>query len=423
MLSAAVVALLGGAAWTWSGISPDWLPHPAAAQAAIEDAATITDATAPVSGAIDYRSLDERLSRLAAASEMAGLAVGIVENGEISFLKGYGETVEGSGERVTANTLFRWASVSKGVAGDMIAKLAAEDRLSLYQPVAKYSATLRLPGCNEHRATVADLLSHRLGLFGHAWDSKLEDGADARLLRRSLATLNAICAPGQCHAYQNVAYDAASEVVEKATGHSYRDTVRDQLFLPLGMSSANMTLDGLTTAATWARPHLRGAQPRPVLVKDTYYRVPAAGGVNSSIKDMALWLRAQMGERPDVLAPEVLENVRTVRAATPGELRRMRKYRERISSAGYGLGWRVYDYAGHEVVGHHGGVEGYRSLIMFDPARKTGVVALWNASTNRPSAIEFEVMDMLYRLPARDWLSLDEPRPGFSLQPAFATPA
>lgn len=86
----------------------------------------------------------------------------------------------------------------------------------------------------------------------------------------------------------------------------------------------------------------------------------------------------------------------------------MRKFRERINSAAYGLGWRIYDYSGHRVIGHRGGVRGYRSLVMFDPERKTGVVALWNSSTSQPAAIEFEVMDMLYRLPARDWLGLDD---------------
>ena len=59
--------------------------------------------------------------------------------------------------------MFRWASVSKGVAGTMVAKLAEQGKLDLHAPVAQYSASLKLPGGNENRATVADLLSHRLG--------------------------------------------------------------------------------------------------------------------------------------------------------------------------------------------------------------------------------------------------------------------
>ena len=360
------------------------------------------------SSTIDYERLDQRLQQLMQEQSMVGLAVGVVENGEIRFLKGYGETMGGSGDPVTPNTVFRWASLSKGVAGDMVALLAERGKLSLYEPVAKYAASLRLPGGNEHKATISDLLSHRLGLFSHAQDSKLEDDFDPTFLRRSLATLNSICPPGQCHAYQNVAYDAASEVVEKVTGIPYSQAVREELFAPLGMTSASMSRAELLASPSWARPHVGGKNSKPVEVTEAYYRVPAAGGVNSSIKDLALWLRAQVGSAQHVLPTRALANIQSPRAATPGQLARMRKFRERIKKASYGLGWRIFDYDGHRVIGHHGGVRGYRSLIMFDPQRRSGVVALWNSSTSQPAGIEFEVMDMIYRLPAEDWLRLGE---------------
>jgi beta-lactamase class C len=59
------------------------------------------------------------------------------------------------------------------------------------------------------------------------------------------------------------------------------------------------------------------------------------------------------------------------------------------------------------VVGHRGGVRGYRSLIMFDPELRTGVVVLWNSSAIQPGGLEFEVMDMLYGLPFHDWMEVD----------------
>ena len=92
------------------------------------------------------RALDARLKRLAEKPTVVGLAVGIVENGRITFLNGYGETLEGSGEPVTPQTVFRWASVSKGVAGTMAAKLAEQGKLSLNAPIAQLGTTLRLPG-------------------------------------------------------------------------------------------------------------------------------------------------------------------------------------------------------------------------------------------------------------------------------------
>ncbi len=362
-------------------------------------------------GVVDYARLDARLSRLMDNPAMVGLAVAIVEDGEIRFLKGYGETVAGSRDPVTADTVFRWASLSKGVAADMVALLAEERRLSLYEPVNRYAASLRLPGGTEATATVSDLLSHRLGLFGHAQDSKLEDGIDPRYLRGSLATLHNICPPGSCHAYQNVAYDAASEIVERVTGRPYAQVVRERFFAPLGMTGASMSRAGLMGARSWARPHVGARPSRPEEVNDIYYRVPAAGGVNGSIKDLAIWMLAQMGLAADVLPAPVLAAVQAPRANTPGENFRRRKYRERTAASSYGLGWRILDYAGHRVVGHHGGVRGYRSLILFDPERRAGVVALWNSSSPRPNGLEYEVMDMVYRLPFRDWLELDEPAP------------
>ena len=365
---------------------------------------------------IDYRRIDERLRRLMEKPNMVGLAVGIVEGGEIRFLQGYGITASDGEEPVTVDTVFRWASVSKGVAGDMVALLAHENKLSLSDPVNRWASSLRLPGGAEARATVSDVLTHRLGLFGHAQDSKLEDDYDPRWLRATLSTLRQICSPGQCHAYQNVAFDAASEIVERVTGQPYRDVVRERLFLPLGMTSASMTRAGLVASPSWARPHAGGRNARPAEVTEAYYRVPAAGGVNSSIKDLALWMRAQMGLAPEVLPIPVLQAVQEPRAPTPGENRRRRRQAERIGNSFYGLGWRVYDYAGRRVIGHRGGVRGYRSLILFDPARKTGVVALWNSSAAQPGGLEFEVMDMLYGLPFHDWLQLDAP-PGAAPAP------
>jgi beta-lactamase class C len=284
--------------------------------------------------------------------------------------------------------------------------------LSLEDPVAQHAPSLRLPGGAEHRATVADLLSHRLGLFGHAEDAKLEDGLDPRWLRGALASLHNICPPGTCHAYQNVAYDAAAEIVEHSTGQPYAQVVRERLFRPLGMRNASMTRAELLGARSWARPHVGGANSQVVEVTDHYYRVAAAGGVNGSIEDLALWMLAQTGAMPGVLPPQVLRRVQAPVVTTPRETRRRREFHDRTPGSAYGLGWRVFDYAGHRVIGHHGGVRGYRSLILFDPARRSGVVALWNASTSVPNGIEYEVMDMIYQLPFRDWLELDVARPG-----------
>jgi beta-lactamase class C len=366
---------------------------------------------------IDYRLLDARLQQLVNKPAMVGLAVGVVENGRITFLKGYGETLHGSGDPVTPETVFRWASCSKGVAATMVAKLAEQGKINLDAPVASYAPDLKLPAGNEHKATVGDLLSHRLGLYRDAYANKLEEGQDPSVLRASLAELNPVCAPGTCWDYQNVAYDASSEMVSRITRVPYEQAVKRYLFNPIGMTSGSVSMAGLESNRSWARPHSAGKRPWPMV--DTYYKVPGAAGINSDIKDMALWMEAQMGEMPDMLDAKVLDTIHAPYVVTPGERGRMRKFLERLGTAWYGYGWRSYDYAGHRIIGHRGGIRGYRSLILFDPEKKSGVVALWNSDTWQPGGLEFEVMDQLYHLPFRDWLELAK---GSSASPAGAEP-
>jgi beta-lactamase class C len=354
---------------------------------------------------IDYRLLEARLKQLMAKPAMVGLAVGVVENGRITFLQGYGETLAGSGDRVTPDTVFRWASTSKGVAATMVTKLAEQGKIDLNAPVVNYAPDLKLPAGNEYKASVGDLLSHRLGLYRNAYDNKLEEGQDPSLLRASLAQLSATCAPGTCWSYQNVAYDASSEMVSRITHLSYEQAVKRYLFNPIGMSSGSVSMAGLQSNASWAKPHSAGRRPEPIV--DTYYKVPGAAGINSNIKDMALWMEAQMGEMPDVLDAQVLDTIHAPYVVTPTERGRLRKFLERIGTAWYGYGWRSYDYAGHRIIGHRGGIKGYRSFILFDPEKKSGVVALWNSDTWQPGGLEFEVMDMIYQLPFRDWLELN----------------
>src|SRR4029079_11637993 len=390
-------------------------PHPATGQAPRIRAAHLK--LAAVSAAsrrdVDYRLLDARLKQLMTTPAMVGLAVGVVENGRITFLQGYGETLKGSGDPVTPETVFRWASCSKGLAATMVAKLAEQGKLDLNAPVANYAPDLKLPAGNEYKATVGDLLSHRLGLYRDAYANKLEEGQDPSFLRTQLATLNAVCAPGTCWDYQNVAYDASSEMVMRVTNLPYEQAVKRYLFNPIGMSSGSVSMAGLESNPSWARPHSAGRRPEAIV--DTYYRVPGAAGINSNIKDMALWMEAQMGEMPDVLDSRVLDTIHAPYVVTPTERGPHSTLLERVGTAWYGYGWRSYDYAGHRIIGHRGGIKGYRSFILFDPVKKSGVVALWNSDTWQPGGLELEVMDMVYHLPFRDWLEINKnPNPSIA---------
>ena len=366
-------------------------------------AGTIADAP-PEGSRINYRRLDQRLTRLAQKKGVVGFAVAIVEQGRIRFLKGYGVRQVGGTEPVDLRTRFAWASLSKTVAATMSGALAADGRLSLQRPIAEYRTTLRLPDAGERKVTLEDVLSHRSGLVKNAWDDRLEDGQDPAVIRGEYVTLSNLCRPATCFAYQNIVFDTAHEVIEQATGLPYADAVRRRLFQPLGMTGASLGDTALEADDDWARP-TSGFRDYPL--QRNYYHVPAAGGVNSTIVDLGIWLRAQMGGAPGILPPALLEDLHRTRVSTP-ESRRGTEYDRMMHDTSYALGFRNAWYEGRRLIGHRGAVRGYRSLISFDPAAQVGVAVLWNSESTRPVGIPLEIWDMIAGRPPKDWLHLDD---------------
>ena len=172
-----------------------------------------------------------------------------------------------------------------------------------------------------------------------------------------------MCIRDRCYAYQNVAYSLIGDVVGGASGEPFERWVSERIFTPLGMHDASYGLDGIETSPRWAKPHVRAGRGwSSVMPKPTYYRVPPAAGVNASISDMAQYLIAQTGHRPDVLPAPLLATLHSPVISTPSELRGSSWRRTRLSSAGYALGWRAFNYAGHDLIFHGGAVQGL-SLI------------------------------------------------------------
>ena len=361
---------------------------------------------APAAAQVDTSEIDRRAGALMTQYEMTGLAVAVVENGETTFAKGYGETLRDSGEFVTADTVFRWASISKGVAANTILSLVEEGGFDLADSAESLAPSLDLPGPQSGDVNLIHLLSHQTGIVRNAYDKHIESGQPAKPTRRALSKLKVLCAPGSCHTYQNVAYDAASEIVEQQTGLPYKSVLKTRIFDPLDMKTASVTLEGLTRSKNWARPHGRFGQAI-TRVKPTYYRIPAAAGVNSSVRDLAKWMTAQFPESQQIPAKR-LSAMQTPVVETRSEQRFLNRGYRDIQNAHYGLGWRVYDYHGHKVIGHRGGVEGYRALVLFDPEKQAGIAVMWNSPHSRPIGLQLEFLDQLYSLPRRDWLRLNE---------------
>jgi beta-lactamase class C len=370
--------------------------------------ATAVTALPPATG-FDVRQFEAIAEKLVAHQRVPGLAMALVQNGRVLSARGYGTTDVRIGEPVDAHTVFRLASLSKGFAGTMTGLLVSDGTLRWDSRLTDFVPGFRLKDPSAaRRVTIADLLSHRVGLTHNTYDRDLERNVEYHTLTQRLAQAPMACQPGDCFGYQNIAFSLIGDVVLAATGHDYRQTVERRLFAPLGMRDASLGLDGIAASTNWARPHVRGRRGWvSLLPKPTYYRVLPAAGVNASIHDMAQWLLAQGGHRPDVLPAPLLATLHAPVVTTPGETRGSPWRRARVTSASYALGWRVYDYAGHPLVFHGGAVQGYRGMIAMLPEHDLGVAILWNSESTLPSGLLPTILDRVLDLPTQRWVDVD----------------
>lgn len=356
--------------------------------------------------------IDALAQRIANEGHVTGMAIAIVQDDSVLLEKGYGVTIAGSREAVDKNTVFRLASLSKAFAGTVSAMLVSEGAMSWDTRIADHLPAFKLR--NVHSAqtlTVKDILSHRVGLPFNTGDRLLEQDEPYPLLVAKLGEIEPMCNAGDCYGYQNIAFSLIGDMVFAATGDFYSHQVEKRIFHPLGMLDATYGRDGLEMSASWARPHVRrGNRWVAVQPRDTYYRVPPAAGVNASVHDLTFWLRAQLGRAPDVISPAVLATVQTPLVETPNETTASTWRRERLRSAHYALGWRIYDYMGEKLVYHAGAVQGYRGMTGILPEYGFGFVALWNCESSTPASLLATALDDYLGLPDRDFLGLD-PKP------------
>ena len=273
-------------------------------------------------------------------------------------------------------------------------------QLSLSDPVVAGRRRCGCPNGNEQRATVADLLSHRLGLFGHAQDRKLEDGTRSALAAHGAwRRCTTSARPGTCHAYQNVAYRRGLRDGRAGDRPALcARSVAERLFAPLGMRGASMSRAALMAAPSWARPHRGGATPRTVRRRRAL--LSGAGGGRRQRLDRG---SRHLDDRADG------RRARRAAAATCCARSRRRGSRRRARRGGGAImpsarrgpltgsagGCWIMPATGSSAI--MAGSRGYRSMIMFDPRARSGVVALWNASTSLPNGLEYEVMDTALR--------------------------
>ncbi len=353
------------------------------------------------------KDASEWVKTVGASSQMAGLAIAIVKDNDIVFEKGVGVVDKATNTPVLTSTVFRLASLSKAFAATLAGLLVRDGVIQWDTRIVNLLPTFALADTAGETLTVRDIMSQRAGLPHNAFDHDLEGDEPYPMLVDKLRSVPLACPVGDCYAYQNVAFSLIGDVTYAATGDFFYYQVEKRIFHPLHMDTATYGREALESSASWARPHVRsGGGWRAIAPKDNYYRVPPAAGVNASINDMAQWLIAQMGGRTDVLPAKLLDELHKPLVNTPRELRSSPWRRARLTDAHYGLGWRVFDYAGETMIFHGGAVQGYRSLIAFLPKYRFGMVMLWNNEAALPSGLMPMVMDRYLGLPATNWAGI-----------------
>jgi len=359
------------------------------------------------------REFNALLDRIEGSKQIAGLAVAVVKDDRVLIQRDLGYANVSTGAPVTPDTVFRLASLSKAFASALAGLLIDDGIFGWDTRVTDVVPAFELMDANaSNKLTVRDILSQRVGLPHNTYDRLLEADEPYPQLVDRLREVPLTCEVGECYGYQNITYSLIGDIIYARTGDFFAHQVEKRLFHPLGMATATYGREALESSKSWARPHARVRSGWvPFDPRDAYYHVAPAAGVNASIKDMTQWLIAQMGGRPDVLPPALIDTLHTPQIPTPIEGRTAPWRRTRVSEAQYALGWRVFDYSGETLIFHAGAVKGYRSIIAFFPKSRFGTVLLWNCESSLPMGLLPMLLDRYLGLPEVDWAGLDAPAP------------
>jgi beta-lactamase class C len=328
------------------------------------------------------KDFDRYFRQLLKKQSIPGAAYVIVEGDRTVAMGTYGVRVQGKRGSVDRHTVFRLASVSKTFAASMAAVLEHEQKFSWGDKVVRYVPELsfKTPALSM-QLQVQHLLSHSSGLPPNAYDNYLEDNKPLSKILPMFSNIDPNCAPGKCYGYQNVLFSLIEDVIYKATGVTYERQLKERFFAPLKMADASLGWESYMASNNRAAPHVQtGRGWRPVKVKREYYLAAPAAGVNASITDMAQWLKAQMGYFPQVLSQQVIADITTERVPTVRHMQH-RIWRDHLTHAGYGLGWRLYTIGDERIIFHGGWVAGFRAAVAYSEKSKVGIVILLNAES------------------------------------------
>jgi CubicO group peptidase (beta-lactamase class C family) len=393
-----------------------WRRDPASGIRALLSAALALAVAAPLAAQrADVAALDAYFAEAQRAWPVPGLSVAIVKDGRIVLEKGYGVRDIRGAEPVDEHTLYAIASNSKAFTAAALAQQVDAGTLSWDDRVLDHLPWFRLyEDYVTQEMRVRDLLSHRSGLGTFSGDllwygtpySAEEVVRRARFLPQAFPFRSG-------YGYSNLMFIAAGEVLRKVSGQDWHDYVEEHFFTPLGMTRSVTSTNDLPGKEDVATPHKYWGGENHAIEWYNWDAMGAAGGIVSSVHDMAQWLTAQLAggelggarlfgsERQREMWS--VQNPQAVSAA----------YQARYPSThfrGYGMGWSLNDYLGRKVISHGGGYDGMYSQVALVPEEGLGVVVLTNAMTDVAGALVYRVLDAYLGGEPRDWAGEALPR-------------
>ncbi|HUC82795.1 MAG TPA: serine hydrolase domain-containing protein, partial [Flavisolibacter sp.] len=202
-------------------------------------------------------SLDSYIRRGLADWDLPGLAVVVVKDGQVAFIKGYGVRDINTKAAVDENTLFMIASNTKLFTGTALAMLEASGKLNLNDKITKFFPGFRLyDSLTTKQVTIRDMLAHRIGTKTFQgdftfWNTKL---SRAEIMAK-MRLLKPVGMFRQDYGYCNSCFLTAGEIIPKVTGKSWEDFVNDSIVKPLGMSATMVLSTGVEKQLNVAVPY------------------------------------------------------------------------------------------------------------------------------------------------------------------------
>lgn len=340
-------------------------------------------------------------------SHVPGMAVAVVMDGKTVLTQGYGTREVGKNAPVDAGTVFQIASISKSLSATVAAMEVSQGVVAWDDPVARYLPDFKLSNAYvSAHGTIGDFFAHRSGLPGTAGDD-LEDLGYTRgdvMARLRLLPLDAF---RTSYHYANFSTTIGAEAVAKAVGRPWESLAQDVLFKPLGMTSTSYRYDDFMARTN--RAVLHGYQKGvfvPLGQRNADQQAPA-GGVSSTVGDMAQWLKLLLadgefqGKR--MIAPGAL-----LPALSPQSFS-ARAHNLDARSGFYGYGFNVNtELGGRPSMGHSGAfLMGTGTTFRIVPSAGIGIVVLTNgAPVGAAESVAATFIDTaLYGKPTRDWFA------------------